>query len=246
MHRQIAAGHTTAALKFTRSMADQIQTLVSCGAGWSWGMALFTLVSISLTIVVGWGVLTQGLMMIGDEPGLADLLVLSSRAISPGFDIGVNSSANRTDWLSNGPGGVWSMRYPGNQAWGAVFLTVGSAHTTPRPGIDLSSYQSLVLEMRGDSEGTIEVGIKDSTQPDDGKGVRLPLQISAEWRTYEIPLTSFAGADLRKIHVLTEWIFNGPQAKTIEVRSVRFTKSTGNPPSDGRRSRLGASYHLAS
>src|SRR5947209_8190465 len=95
-------------------------------------------------------------------------VVLTGTTLGSGFGIGVNSSGNRTDWLTTEGSTDFLMLYPPGQAWGAVFVTVGQAVATNRPGIDLTNCKSLILELSGSPGTTISVGIKDSTQPDDG------------------------------------------------------------------------------
>ena len=96
-----------------------------------------------------------------------DYPILTGATLAGGLSIGLNTSNNRTDWLTT-DGTMLIMQCPAGQAWGAVFVTPGPAVPPGnRPGRDMSGCQSLTLEMSGDP-GTIEIGIKDSTQPDDG------------------------------------------------------------------------------
>lgn len=92
--------------------------------------------------------------------------VLTGTRLAEGFDMGVNSSGNRTDWLIQ-DGDAMKMAYPSMQAWGSVFVTFGRPTNPPRPSVDLSAFATLLIEVRGDPGATIEIGIKDSTQPDD-------------------------------------------------------------------------------
>ena len=66
------------------------------------------------------------------SPEAKDVLIGST--LTPGFDMGVNSSEQRSDWLDRDTEHSWlRMSYPKGQAWGAVFITVGKPTPSPRP-----------------------------------------------------------------------------------------------------------------
>jgi hypothetical protein len=230
MYQRVAQEPASGVTRFMQSISQSLALDDFRSAWWSRIMVLLTFVTISVAIAtLDWGVLSRALKLLGGAEHPPDLSVLSSGALASGLAIGVNSSGGLTDWISPDHDGGLIMRYPAGQAWGTVFITAGAALPAPRPQTDLSSYQTLLIEMRGDAGETINVGIKDATQPDDGHELRIPLQISGDWRTYTVPLKSFTGADLKKIYVLAEFVFEGTQAKTIEVRSVKFTRAA-HPP----------------
>jgi hypothetical protein len=152
-----------------------------------------------------------------------DQLILNGASLGNGVEVGLNTSGGRTDWLSN-DGTSFIMRYPASQAWGAVFFTFGPAGS--RQGRDISGCSALVLEMSGDA-GSVEVGIKDAQQRDDGTETKVPVQITGEWQTYAFPLTRFVGADLKRIYLPAEIVFGGSQAQTVRVRSIKLVAGTG-------------------
>jgi hypothetical protein len=233
MYWQLAGKHIAATLERARLIFNlRIQALMNvAGSTLQWALAALTIVTMfSALFTLDLKVLISDFEVIVSAAKPSVLPIFSRNALSAGLDMGVNSSNNRTDWLSNDVDAGLTMRYPEGQAWGAVFITVGQPSAISRPGMDMSPYQLLVLEMRGDPGTAIEVGIKDSTQPDDGTETRISVKLSAEWRTYTIPLTSFAGADLRRIYVVTEWIFTGPQTQTTQVRSIKFSASSAIRP----------------
>src|SRR5258708_17862341 len=93
--------------------------------------------------------------------------VLIGANLTSGFNMGVNSSGGRTDWLES-EGSDFKMSYPANQTWGAVFITVGQPKDPPHPFRDFSAYRTLSLEMKGGAGSrTIDVGIKTNTHNDD-------------------------------------------------------------------------------
>src|SRR5262249_6661334 len=80
---------------------------------------------------------------------LEDVDVLVGPKLSAGFDIGINSSEGRQNWLqTNNDEGCLKMAYPSEQSWGAVFITVGKPRTPPRPSRDFSGYETLSIEMK--------------------------------------------------------------------------------------------------
>ena len=152
------------------------------------------------------------------------LSILSGISIPKGYSINLNTSNNLTNWLSN-DGSSLIMQYPGGQAtYGFVFITFGpSIPPGNRPGQDVSAYQTLQLQMLGDPGSVVYIGIKDSSQPDDGSETTVPITISANWQTYSIPLSKFGGANLKSIYAMTEWVFLGSQPQKLQVRSVAYS-----------------------
>jgi hypothetical protein len=92
--------------------------------------------------------------------------------------------------------------------------------------MNLTAYRTLVLELSGTPGATIDVGIRDSTQPNTGGESKRTLTLSGDFQTYMIPLASVAGADLSKVYVLTEFVFGGPQSQTVRVRSIKYTSAS--------------------
>jgi hypothetical protein len=151
-----------------------------------------------------------------------DILVGSK--LSAGFDMGVNSSEGRTDWLEkNTDEGYFKMSYPVGQTWGAVFITVGKPKVPPRPSRDFSAYQTLSIEMKaGPGARVVDIGIKTNTQPDDGSETKIPVRLSSEWKTYELSLNRFEGTDARNLYVVAEFVFADSNPQTLYVRNVKY------------------------
>src|SRR5207244_7765672 len=99
-----------------------------------------------------------------------DLPVITGCQLGSGLSIGLNTSDGKTDWITCENNTNFKMQYPGSPSqWGAVFVTNGP--TLPpgsRSGRDMSGYQALLVEMSGDAGTSIELGIKDAGQGDDG------------------------------------------------------------------------------
>jgi hypothetical protein len=149
--------------------------------------------------------------------------VLTGAKLSPGFDMGVDTFHQMRDWVTPSGDG-FKLAYPPGNDWGALFITVGKPKPMPRPGRDLSAYRALVVEMKGEKGGEqVDVGVKDSSQPDDGSETKISLKLTAEWQTYEIALTRFAGADLTRIYVPAEIVFD-EHPKTVYLRKVQYVR----------------------
>lgn len=145
-------------------------------------------------------------------------------SLEPGYDMGVDSSGGLTDWVTVS-GKEICMAYPSGQAWGAVFITIGKPTNPPRPSQDLSEYKKLSIELRGADGGeSILVGIKDNTQPNDGSETKYHVtNLTTGWTTVEIPLMEFTGADLKRLYVVTEFVFENI-SETVCVRNIRYLR----------------------
>jgi hypothetical protein len=100
--------------------------------------------------------------------------------------------------------------YPAGQSWGAVFVTVGPPREKPRPSHDLSAFDTLVVEMKGDKGGEmVKIGIKTNEQPDDGSESQSLVSLEPGWQTYTFALADFRGTDAHRIYVPIEFVFAG-------------------------------------
>ena len=82
-------------------------------------------------------------------------------------------------------------------------------------------FDKLVLELKGDAGGeTIDVNLKDGDDPDDGTQTNIALQLTDQWKQYEMDLADFETADLKKLHVLAFVFYKEPQS--FSVRTIRF------------------------
>jgi hypothetical protein len=117
------------------------------------------------------------------------------------------------------------MDYPGDQNWGAVFITVGPPTDPPRPGKDLSDYQTLSLHLRGGVGGeSVWVGLKDNLNGDDGSETKIEVpDLTTDWQTITFPLSDFVTADLTRLYVVTEFVFEqGTPAETVDFRRIQY------------------------
>jgi exo-beta-1,3-glucanase (GH17 family) len=158
--------------------------------------------------------------------------VYVGKKLVPGYDMGVNTSEGRTDWVIDHQG-YMECRYPAGQSWGAVFITVGRPTPTvmSRRTKDVSAFHYLTLELKGEKSGeTVWVGMKTQDDPDDGQEPKYAVRnLPREWRTIRIPLASLVQAPdypksrLRHIYVACELVFEPEvSAETAFFRNVRF------------------------
>lgn len=150
--------------------------------------------------------------------------------LTPGFDEGVNSSAGITNWVNPNPAdNSQKMSCPPNQAWCAMWLSYGPTLSGfPRPGIDMSSYSTMLVELRGDSTKTITIGVKDNTHADDGTETKVRVLLTSDWRTYAIPLSSFGPSAINRLYLVCEFVWDASSPWTAYVRTVRY--STAKAP----------------
>jgi hypothetical protein len=149
--------------------------------------------------------------------------VMVGAHLRPGFDMGVNTSGGRTDWLEP-QGDYFRMSYPSNQDWGAVFVTVGRPTRPPRTrSMDFSHCQQISVELRGERGSIVSLGIKDKDQPDDGSEPKVEIHPTANWTPYTYPLSRFAPpTDLSHAYVVAELVFDGPAAQTVYFRNIKY------------------------
>jgi hypothetical protein len=149
--------------------------------------------------------------------------VLVGAKLTPGFNMGVNSSEGKTNWLKN-EGEQLRMSYPSDQSWGAVFITVGTPKQPPHPFRDLSAYDMITIEMKGGVGGErLEIGIKTNTQADDGSETKVPVRLTSGWKPYQFRLDKFEGADPDKLYVVAEFVFSGSDATTVFARNISYS-----------------------
>lgn len=184
-----------------------------------------------------WGLYQQDGMV---KPNLAALLpppapaTLTQRSyrdvavggLEPGFDLGIDTSQHTDNTWLTVHNGVFTLKYPANQAWGTLFISVCKPVPPDQRDrfLDLSTYHAIEFDLRGDQRaGTcLKVGLKDWQQPDNGSETTVDECLTTQWVTYTHPLSVFSGVDLSHLYVVFEVVFSGPSALTIQVRNVRY------------------------
>jgi hypothetical protein len=152
-------------------------------------------------------------------------VVLSGVKLARGLDMGVDTSARKHDWVSPMENKeAMKLAFPGDPVWGAVFITVGKPRDDNKPGADYSGFNNLEIDLRGETgDESVDIGIKDWKQPDDGSERKHNVRVTPTWKTYRFALSSFEGADLKHLYVVCEVVF-GEKPATVYLRSVRYTR----------------------
>lgn len=118
----------------------------------------------------------------------------------------------------------YKMEYPRNMAWGFHYFVHRHNHTQLKIGKDYSNYKTLELELKGMKGGElVEIVIKDVDDPEDDSATKVPLTLTDDWKTYRIPLSEFKTADLKNLHVVAGFKFEGG-AKSVRVRKIEYTR----------------------
>ena len=160
------------------------------------------------------------------EPPQLDSHMIYDGRLNTGYDMLTATSGSVQGWTTN-EDGYLHMTYPAGQAWGAVVVTYGKPKDPPRPGKDISQFDTLSVEMRGLRGGeVVEVGMKDNLDPDDGTEAKVARVMTREWTNYKIPLQSFRTADLTKSYVIIEFVF-GKKSVTVDCRNIALLRRSG-------------------
>ena len=140
--------------------------------------------------------------------------------------MGIADSAGLRNWITDMDGYV-RMTYPGGLDWGAVFIAVGPPKDPPRLGQDLAAYNTLSLELRG-ATGTecVRIGLKDNTDPDNGSEMKIRCCVnSTDWEPFTFPLAELHTADLTRLYVVTEFVFEQEDAQrqqTVDFKNIEY------------------------
>ena len=152
--------------------------------------------------------------------------------LTEGYGMGVDTSGDRTNWVSD-RSGYMECRYPSGQDWGAVFVTVGepTSQRSPRGRLDCSAYSYLVMELRGAAGGEqVSVGVKTDEDPDNGlEPKHEAAALTTSWETVRIPLSTlvreptYPASRFTRLYVVMELVFEpGTPAETVLFRNIRF------------------------
>lgn len=108
------------------------------------------------------------------------------------------------------------------EPWAVAYWFVGDGVVDPNRVKDFSKFKTLRLKLRGVKGGEkIAISLKDKSNPTDGSETKVPLTLTNEWETYDIPLASFAPTRLEELFIVTSIIVEN-QACTIEVETIEF------------------------
>ena len=148
------------------------------------------------------------------DPVTPLVIISASGQLAAGYDLLVNTDRGRTDWLTLTGDGLQAS-YPSGQAWGFVGAALqGNPNPGSRPSKDLSAYKTLSIQLRGAAGGeSVEVGIKDNTDPDSGTETKKTVTLTTAWQPYTFNLPDFSTADRKQMYLVFELVFNGAPAR---------------------------------
>lgn len=140
--------------------------------------------------------------------------------------MGVATSEHRSRWVYDRCG-YMQADYPLGQSWGAVYIIVGpQAMYGKRCGRDFSIFNTLSVDLKGAAGNEIvHIGIKDKDDPDDGLEKKIRVKLRREWRTCQFPLSMFTTANLKKMYIPFELVFEPEVSpETVFFKNIRYTK----------------------
>lgn len=108
--------------------------------------------------------------------------------------------------------------------WSAYFFYNGLGSIDQIRVKNYSVYKTLRLELKGEVGGeTLQIGMKDESNPTDGSETRVPLTLGTDWETYDIPTSSFSPTDLSKLFMPAVFVFE-KEPVTIYIRNIEFLR----------------------
>ncbi len=155
----------------------------------------------------------------------ADLIsILINGEVPTGFDLRYASSGEN-DYYFSKEIDYLVIEYPEKTYdWASPFFIVNALNGRVNE-MDFSSYSKLYIEMKGETgDEAFEITMKDKNDPPDGTESRITLELTDEWKIYEIETNKFVTADMKTIMVPLAIVFKGPIGEKIYVRSIQFRK----------------------
>ena len=156
------------------------------------------------------------------EPPNEDEFLIYADRLTPGFDIGVESSSQKRDWLSE-ENGVMRMAYPTGQSFGSVFVVTGAVPLV-KIREDLSNYATLTVDLRGETGAeTLMVSVGDLYGSP--SKMHLVIDLVSTWKTYKFSLLDFGTTNLKLARTLPSFAFAGGAAQTVYFRNLKLLKT---------------------
>jgi hypothetical protein len=151
-------------------------------------------------------------------------IIYKGTTLTQGYDMGVDTSDGLRNWVVDTHDSI-CMNYPGDQGWGAVFITFGkSVPFGQRPGQDLSAYKTLSMDLKGEKgDEYLSIGLKDKSDEDNGSERKYNVKVTNDWKSYTFPLSDFDTADLTQLYVVTEFVFEpDTPAESVCFRNIEY------------------------
>jgi len=151
--------------------------------------------------------------------------ILINGKIPSGFDIKYAASGLAKASFILDDNDYVILEYPENTfVWGSPYFEVNALEGRVNE-MDFSDYTKLVLEMKGAVGGeTFQITMKDKEDSSFGFETKLNIELTNEWKTYEIETSEFKTADMKIISVPLGFVFEGSVGRQIHVKSIQFKK----------------------
>lgn len=149
--------------------------------------------------------------------------VMRSGGINNGYSYAAASANNNEGVNIQYLDGFSALQFY-DEPWAVAYFYVGEGVVDPYRVKDFTAYKILRLKLRGTQGGEqIQVALKDISNPTDGSETKVSLTLTDEWKTYDIPLSSFTRTRLEELFLFASFIVEN-QALTIEVESIEYIR----------------------
>ncbi len=139
------------------------------------------------------------------------------------FVMGYSQSNSNDNWriYNNYKIGEFEMHFP-KAEWGVTYFTNRSQAFADKVAKDYSSYKTLqIVAKSSEKSGLAFIVIKDIYDPDDGSETRVPILLTDEWQTFNLPLEAFKTADLTRLHMVAGFLLL-KDAQTIYIKNIEY------------------------
>jgi hypothetical protein len=168
------------------------------------------------------------------QPGnLPDLPVIDGNSLGPNLNIALDTGSHAPMGMDVSPtGDSLVFTYSGGQICSPSpcmdnFALISNQASS---SVDYSSYQALLVRLKGDTGSSVEIAVQDSAQTA-GTQTTVLLRVSPDYQTYYIPLSWFLHANLKSLSYPAQLIFKGSQRQTLTVSKIAYTTQQ---PASGR------------
>ncbi|MCE7986308.1 MAG: hypothetical protein DYG89_34475 [Caldilinea sp. CFX5] len=149
-------------------------------------------------------------------------ITLYDGSLGQEYVLNIANASNQYDWLHD-DNGTLRADFLANQAWAAVYITVGDQQPEGKrtQAIDLSGCHTLTVDLRaGQDNVEVMVGIKDTTDKDNGQETRIPVRLTTTWQTLPIPLLQFKSADLQQVYLPFQLVYLQSSETTVFIDNI--------------------------
>ncbi|MCE7986309.1 MAG: SH3 domain-containing protein [Caldilinea sp. CFX5] len=157
-------------------------------------------------------------------PTPSSTILLYDGKLGARLELNIDNEKHEHGWIKDVEGTLRADFLAG-QKWAVIYITVGppQPEAERRQSINLSACHTLSVDLRaGQGNVTVNVGMKDTKDPDDGSETQIPLALTTAWQSYQVPLAKFVSAELRQIYLPFEVVYTGSTAVSVFLDNVRI------------------------